>query len=208
MKIIVEAALKNIHKLVTHGKDINESFSYVCNELLLTEDEKKDVESLLKDEKKPSKDNPYPNSIYFTVPDEIDDATGVLMYQNVPWDSKGSNDEKNYIQFSDDETLAKAMKALGRKYDFVDNDVKVIGSISFDNISDYKKVLDFMLKNGMLVNFTDSSELDDIEDVSEDTDETQNSGKSVVAKQKSKIEKTDPVKFKTFRSSVVRQRIK
>lgn len=208
MSVITEMAIEAI---VKHSEkrniSLDESFKVISDSMMLTEDEKKDVADGLKDNKKTTKENPYPNSIYFTVPDEIDDATGMLMYQNVPWESKGATDEKNYIQFANNDTLSSAMKVLGRKYDFVDNDVKIVGTINFDNVSDYKKVLDFMLKQGMLVNFSDPSELDDIQ-IAEDDDQENNEGKSVVAKSKSKVEKADPIKFKSFRSSVVREKIK
>lgn len=207
MSVITEMAIESIKRYSEkNNKTINEAFNDVASSMFLTEDEKKEVLSGLKSNPKATKENPYPNSIYFTVPEEVDDATGVLMYQNVPWESKGS-DDKNYIQFANNEVLSNAMKALGRRYDFVDNDVKIVGSINFDNISDYKKVLDFMQKQKMLINYTDPSELDEIE-ITEDESEDNETGKSVVAKSKDNLEKADPIKFKSFRSSVVRQRIK
>lgn len=205
MSVMTEMAISAIKKHADKNDiSLNESFEILKKEMFLSEDEEKEVSDKLKGSKA-TKENPYPNAIYFTFPDEVDDATGMLMYQNVPWESKGT-DDKNYIQFANDEVLSNAMKALGRKYDFVDNDVKIVGSINFDNIADYKKVLDFMQKQKMLINFTDPSGLDDIE-LTEDEDKI-DTGKSVVAKSKDKIENVDPVKSKSFRSSVVRERLK
>lgn len=209
MSVITEMAVHAIkNHAIRNNMEIGKAFDILSEAMLLSEDEKKEVSDGLNKSSKVTKENPYPNSIYFTVPDEIDDATGLLMYQNIPWESKGSTEEKNYIQFGNNETLNSAMKALNRKYDFVDNDVKIVGSINFDNVDDYKKVLDFMMKQGMLVNFTDPSELDDIAISEESDDENNNDGTSVVAKPKNKLEKADPHKFKTFRSSIVRQKIK
>lgn len=210
-KVIVENAINNIKQYASiNHVEFKEAIEPISKTLHLTPDEIIDVtEAIELDGKiKPTKENPYPNSVYFSDPNDIDSAVGMLMYNNVPWDAKGSGNDRNYIQFQNQDSLNKGMKAIGRKWDFVDNDVRTVGTVAFDNIKDYKKVLDFMNKQGMLVNYGDTTDLDEDPSLVEDEDTGSTEGKSVVAKLKNNNEKPDPVRYKTHRASVIRQRLK
>ena len=118
MKYMVEQAVINVNILVEkYNMAEDKAITKVSNKMELSEEEIDEVKNALKEDTKKSKENPYPASIYFTVPDEIDDVAGVLMYNNIPWESKGSDEDKNYIQFAGDENLSKAMSSLNRKYE-------------------------------------------------------------------------------------------
>lgn len=99
--------------------------------------------------------------IYFDDNAQAEQATGMLMYKGIPWQSRGQDDDKHYIQFDSPETTDKAYGALSRKWDFVDQDPKKVAKIEFDNMADFQKVMDFMLKQGMVMDFGGEEELDE-----------------------------------------------
>lgn len=205
-KIILETLINEAeHKIRTkikEGTDVGVAITEVADDMELDKSEIEDLQTIFREPKKAlaTKDNPHPNSIYFKNSDDVDSAIGVLMYNNIPWESK---DEDSYIQFNDQDTLEKAMKALNRKWDFIDNKRNNVATISFDNISDYKKVLDFINRSGMFINFDEDVKLDKEDD---DTSKEDNNGRSFKSEPKKIKEKIDPQKNKDQRALVVRKR--
>lgn len=213
-KIIRDVLLKEAEELVRErvkkGDKVNDALNEISDDMELTDDETEELNNVFIEPEKPlsTPDNPYPNSIYFNDSDDVDSAIGVLMYNNIPWDSKSTGGEDGYIQFTDQNSLSKAMTSLNRKWDFIDNNRNNVASISFDNISDYRKVLDFINKSGMFVNFDNTIELDEDESLSEKEKTIDYSGRSFRAENKKIKEKIDPLKNKDQRSLVVRKRFR
>ena len=213
-KIVLHALLEEaeykVREKIKKGKSQGESIKEVSSDMKLENDETEELENIFNNPSKPvaTEDNPYPNSIYFNDPSDINSAVGVLMYNNIPWDSKGVDTDTPYIQFNDQESLSKAMNSLGRKWDFVNNKQDNVASISFDNVSDYKKVLDFILKSGMFVNFSDSQGLDEDVNQVEKEKVIDHSGRSFRAETKKLKEKVDPIRNKEQRSVKIRKRFK
>lgn len=87
------------------------------------------------------------NAIYFSSPDELETAQGVLMYKGIPWLRKG----ENFMEFQDGTFVTQAHDALKRRWDFVNQDERTVAVIEFDNIADYEKVLDFIASKNMTV---------------------------------------------------------
>ncbi|AXH72730.1 MAG: hypothetical protein [Caudoviricetes sp.] len=204
--ILLTEAEEKIRERVKKGEKLDTALKEISDDMELSDDETNDLQSVFNEPQKAlsTPDNPYPNAIYFNNPEDVDSAVGVLMYNNIPWDSKNSEDG-SYIQFGDQASLSKAITSLNRKWDFIDNKKDNIASISFDNIADYKKVLDFITKSGMFINFDNSIELD--EDVSIDKKTPiDTNGRSFRAENKKIKEKIDPIKNKEQRSLVVRKR--
>lgn len=211
-KIVITALLEEaeykIREKVKKGKDKNEAIKEVSDDMNLDGNEQDALQTIFDNPTAAvaTEENPYPNSIYFEDPADITSAIGVLMYSNIPWESKSANTENPYIQFADQNSLKKAMDVLNRKWDFINNQRDNVATISFDNISDYKKVMDFINKNGMFINFDDNSELD--EDIAQVEKEKviDHNGRSFKAANKKLKEKIDPIKNKNQRSLVVRRR--
>lgn len=90
---------------------------------------------------------PDSNAIYFSSPDELETAMGVLMYKGIPWISKNEDS----VVFQDSSFVAKAHDALKRRWDFVNNDERTVAILEFDNLDDYQKVLDFLATKNMTV---------------------------------------------------------
>lgn len=207
--VLLKEAEELIRERVKKGDKLDDALNEISDDMELTDDESNDLNNIFIEPEKPlsTPDNPYPNSIYFNDPDDVNSAVGVLMYNNIPWDSKGYSDD-NYIQFSDQKSLEKAMTSLNRKWDFIDNNRNNVATISFDNISDYKKVLDFINKSGLFVNFDSSTELDEDVSLSEKDKPVDHSGRSFKAESKKIKEKIDPIKNKDQRSLIVRKRFR
>lgn len=211
-KLVLEALLEEaeykVREKVKKGKKQDEAIKEVSDDMELADNESNALQNIFDKPVTPlsTADNPYPNSIYFNDPSDINSAVGVLMYNNIPWDSKGVDEQNPYVQFSNQDSLSKAMSALGRKWDFINNKQDNVATISFDNVSDYKKVLDFIMKTGMFVNFDTAEGLD--EDVGQIEKEkvVDHSGRSFKAQPKKLKEKVDPIRNKTQRSLVVRKR--
>jgi hypothetical protein len=99
--------------------------------------------------------------IYFESQEQLDEAVGNLMDRGIAWSHKNSDGEKPYVQFSDDSALAEAQSALRRKYDFVESRQRLVASVQFDNLADYSKVLEYMRRQGMLIEYKDNMDLDE-----------------------------------------------
>lgn len=208
--VILKEAEELVRERVKKGDNLDKALNEISDDMELTDDETEDLNNIFIEPEKPlsTPENPFPNSIYFNDPDDVNSAVGVLMYNNIPWDSKGTGGDNSYIQFNDQNSLSKAMTSLNRKWDFIDNNRDNVASISFDNISDYKKVLDFINKSGMFVNFDSTTELDEDTALSEKDKPLDYTGRSFKAECKKIKEKIDPVKNKDQRSLIVRKRFR
>jgi hypothetical protein len=107
------------------------------------------------------------NSIFFESADELDQATGILMYKGIPWASKGANESKHSITFESQEALTKAHNALKRRWDFVESNSRKVAVIEFDNLNDYAAVLEFISRKGSMLETYDAGSLDEDFDVSQ-----------------------------------------
>lgn len=99
--------------------------------------------------------------IWFEDAAQADQATGMLMYKSIPWQSRGMEDNQSYIQFDNAEQLDRAYGALSRRWDFIDQNPKKVAMIEFDNLDDYQRVVDFMIRQGMSVDFNADQNLDE-----------------------------------------------
>lgn len=164
--LVTEAQFRVVEH-TNKGAVLDEAISQVARELQLEEAE---VEELTQRAKK--KPNPKPvkeddevdmddlmselgsgetddteHAIYFSSPDELETAVGVLMYKGIPWLRKGDD----FLEFQDSSFVAKAHDALKRRWDFVNKDERTVAVLEFDNIDDYQKVLDFIASKNMTV---------------------------------------------------------
>ena len=210
LSALLEEAEYKVRKKVKSGKEQKDAIKEVSDDMELNDLESDALVDIFDKPEVPlsTPDNPYPNSIYFNDPADINSAVGLLMYNNIPWNAKGSDDNTQYIQFSDQDSLAKAMTALGRKWDFINNKQDNVATISFDNINDYKKVMDFITKSGMFINFNNETNLDEDINQLEKEKVVDHSGRSFKAASKKLKEKIDPVRNKDQRSMVVRKRFR
>jgi hypothetical protein len=102
---------------------------------------------------------PSSDCIYFENAEEADQAAGILMYKGIPWKSKDSANNKPFIQFDDKAGMDEAHEALKRRWDFVESSDRKVAVVEFDNLSDYERVVEYMHKQGMLVDFGGDHEL-------------------------------------------------
>ena len=160
--------------------------------------------------------------IYFDNQKQLDEAVQHLMDRSIDWSQKSSGENKSFVQFADSNKLAEAQSALRRKYDFVESRQRLVASMQFDNLHDYSKVLEFMRRQGMLIEYSGDVDLDEdydqyISRIAEEkrTAEKENrpytESKSVTSfVAKSRIDSTksrvDPVKESRFRMANARKR--
>src|SRR5690606_26640106 len=96
-----------------------------------------------------------PNTITFNSSEEADQAAGILMYKSIPW----SNKSNGQITFEDKTTLDKAHDALKRRWDFVETAERKVAVIEFDSLGEYERVVEFMQRSGMLLDFAGGDDL-------------------------------------------------
>lgn len=101
------------------------------------------------------------NSIFFESADELDQATGILMYKGIPWANKGMDGSKHSVTFESQEALTKAHSALKRRWDFVESNSRKVAVIEFDNLDDYASVLEFIGRKGSMLETYDAGALDE-----------------------------------------------
>lgn len=159
--ILVEAAIKKIERLLK-TKPLSEALQIVKEDYELNDEETNKIDDILSKNDGEVTDDEDTNTgvssssvtidhtsyvIYFESEEELSDSIGRLMYNRIPWEEQ-SSEGKNFIKFKNDVDLSKAIKIL-TKYNFIaDADIS-IASICFDNMDDFKKVLNFIKKNDM-----------------------------------------------------------
>lgn len=172
--LVTEAQFRVVEH-TNKGVDLNEAIAEVAREMELEESEIQELSTRAKkapmpkpvveddgeaEEAETSEDQQSePHSIEFNDADELETAIGVLMYKGIPWISKGSN----YVSFDDDATVKQAHEALKRRWDFINADERTVATISFDNIADYNKVLDFIAGKNMTVLMSDDELTEDLD---------------------------------------------
>lgn len=172
--LLAEASIK-VGKLVQKGRSLDESVARVAKLMELTESETAELSERTKKAPPVKKEKPEPKeevkeeeisdsapkglaeSLYFGSLEEVEQATGVLMHKGIAWGSKGSDGQGHYLQFESQAQLEKAHEALKRRWDFVDNHPRKVAVVEFDNLLDYQKVLEFMNKSGLMIEFDDKS---------------------------------------------------
>lgn len=180
--LIAEASIK-VGKLVRRGKSLDESVSSVAQEMELTEEEaaeltkrtkkappktkaKETPKSEIKEETIEEEESLLPESLYFGSLEEVEQATGVLMAKGIAWGSKGSDGSGHYLQFESQVQLEKAHGALKRRWDFVDKKPRKVAMVEFDNLADFERVLEFMNKQGLMIEFDQNDDISLDEDLS------------------------------------------
>jgi hypothetical protein len=185
---MITEATDRVRRLVNRGRPVHESVDQIIAELELTE---KEGEALKVRTKKmsPKKAAPAPKqevvavkedlidealgetlaeSIYFNTIEEASQATGILMYKSIPWTNKGEEGDRHFMQFESREILEKAKDALKRRWEFVENRQRKVAVVEFDNLQDYDKVLEYMNKQGMMLEWIQSGDqLDEDADLEE-----------------------------------------
>ncbi len=182
-KVIFEALLTNAEELARrctrNGTPLVDAYKLVRDHFSLNGVERSVLAERLRkpdpvqqnnipDTAKVSEDVDRNNVIYFEGATDLDEATRILMDKSIDWSEKNSDNDRPYVQFNDDHKLAEAHSALRRKWDFVESRKRLVADVQFDNLNDYSKVLEFMRRQGMLLEFSNGVELD------EDYDQIQN----------------------------------
>jgi hypothetical protein len=160
--------------------------------------------------------------LYFENTDELDEAVQILMDKSIDWTEKATTATRPYVQFADDTKLSEAQSALRRKWDFVESRKRLVAAVQFDNLRDYTKVLEFMRRQGMLLEFNEGLTLDEDYDqlqtnaaTEQKSAEKENRPYSIgeqvtsfVAKSRSPRQKSrvDPVKESRFRAVYTRRK--
>lgn len=170
--LLAEASIK-VSKLVRKGKSLDESIKHVAKAMELTEAEatelaertkkdppKKPEPKAVAQEVKEEEITETPNSdlnesLYFSSLEEVEQATGVLMHKGIAWGSKGTDGSGHYLQFESKVQLEKAHDALKRRWDFVGKSPRKVAVVEFDNLQDYEKVMEFMNKSGLMIEFAE-----------------------------------------------------
>lgn len=152
---LVEAAVNQIKNLNLTGLQLQEKIKEVSDDMELEPEEIDQLKVQLTGPEFPVVPNndTMDNMIWFDSEEDWNQAVGMLMYKAVAWSSKGELNGKFFIELPDKETLLSAHETIKRRWDFVDSVKRVVGLIQFDNLKDYSKVLDFILKSNMVVEF-------------------------------------------------------
>lgn len=169
--LLAEASIK-VGKLMNRGRTLEESVAKIAKSMELTEAEATELAARTKKDP-PKKAEPKPKveeikeenldakpqdineSLYFGSLEEVEQATGVLMHKGIAWGSKGSDGSGHYLQFESSAQLEKAHGALKRRWDFVGKTPRKVAVVEFDNLQDYEKVMEFMNKSGLMIEFAD-----------------------------------------------------
>ena len=82
------------------------------------------------------------------------------MYKKIPWKEKGTDGASSFVQFENANRLKEAQDALGRRWDFIEKEPRKVAVIEFDDLTMYQRIVEYMQKNNMIVDFgTGSHEL-------------------------------------------------
>lgn len=151
--LLLEAE-KEVKKLVKKGKSRKEATKKVAEDMGLDDEEtgalSDRVEALpVAAMPAPADLAPDANVIHFKSPEEVDQASGILMYKNLPWRMKSTN--PGFISFDNEEMLMEAKDALKRRWDFLEDQNRTVATIEFDNLDEYNKVLDFIRRSNFTV---------------------------------------------------------
>lgn len=169
--LLLEAE-KKVKKLVAKGADRQKAAKKVAKDMDLTVNETDElvanVEALpVQDIPGPTDLAPTDNVLNFKDQEEVEQAAGILMYKSMPWRMKSTSPA--FISFDNAESLNKAKDALKRRWDFLENIDRTVAVIAFDNLDEYKKVLDYIERSHFIVTpITDESKTQSGMDLSED----------------------------------------
>ena len=159
--LLLEAE-KEVKKLVKKGKTRKEATKKVAEDMGLDSAEAEELD--MRVDAAPVADMPAPadmapdaNVIHFKSPEEVDQASGILMYKNLPWRMKSAN--PCFISFDTEAALMEAKDALKRRWDFLEDQNRTVASIEFDNLDEYNKVLDFVRRSNFTVVPTENTNL-------------------------------------------------
>lgn len=158
--LLAEAEAK-VKKLVKKGSSRKEATDKVAEDMDLTFNEVDEltnrIDALPVEElPEPADMNPTANTLNFKSPEEVEQAAGMLMFKQIPWRMKSTN--PCFISFDSPQILTEARNTLKRRWDFLENENRTVASISFDNLDEYNKVVDFMRRQGFTVD-ADSSDM-------------------------------------------------
>lgn len=145
MSKLIELAQQMVSMLMESGTPKKDAIKQIAVETGLNDKEKDQLERSLDDE--PQEPILIPTNRILFDGDDVEAATGILMYKSIPWASK----DQDQITFDNVEDLDRAKSVLARRWDFVDSDPQIVASIEFDNLDDYEQVLDFIKSKKLLV---------------------------------------------------------
>lgn len=162
LETLLAEATKKVSKLVKKGKDRKDAVKEVAEDMDLTDVETDELETRIEaipaDEMPSLADlKPEANVINFTNPDEVEQASGILMYKSIPWRVKSVNPP--FISFDTKDELVEAKDALKRRWDFLEGCNRTVGVVEFDNLDEFEKVLDFIRRSGFMTENTPSDDL-------------------------------------------------
>jgi hypothetical protein len=227
-QIVFEAMLAQaVKQVASHPGTIEEAIAAVALDLELTNEERNALAERAKkssklvmepvEEAEPADAEPMQapvvsgNAMHFASEDDLDSAAGMLMYKSVPWKSKSKDGGEYLVEFDDADTLKEAMGVLKRKFDFVEHGKRRVGVVEFDNLADYGKVMEFMKKQGMMIESADMGPLDEDIDLQEQMNEELGGSvgaRSYAAKPKGLAGEFNVVEDSAARAVVVRKRWK
>jgi hypothetical protein len=159
--LLLEAE-KRVKKLVRKGRERKEAVKEVADEMNLDSDEADELEVRVDDAPAsempaPADLNPEANVITFKGAEQVEQASGILMYKKIAWRIKSANPA--FISFDSPSELLEAKDALKRRWDFLEDANRTVASIEFDNLDEYNKVLEFIKKSHMIVELADTDNL-------------------------------------------------
>ncbi|MNK39759.1 hypothetical protein D3C87_583790 [compost metagenome] len=188
--LLLEAEAK-VKKLVKKGKSRKDATAKVAEDMDLDPVETGELAARV--DAAPAAEMPAPadlapdsNVINFKSPEEVEQASGMLMYKNIPWRMKSIN--PGFLSFDNQEALMEAKEALKRRWDFLEDQNRTVANIEFDNLDEYNKVLDFIRRSNFTVVPTSTDNLS--EDIMDELAEAAGSTKGGRAK---KISESDIV---------------
>lgn len=159
--LLLEAE-KKVKKLVKKGKDRKTAVKEVADEMNLDSPEADELE--LRVDAAPAAEMPSPtdlnpdsNIITFKGSEQVEQASGILMYKKIAWKIKSTNPP--FISFDSPTDLNEAKDALKRRWDFLEDANRTVAVIEFDNLDEYNKVVDFIKKSNMIVELGDTGNL-------------------------------------------------
>lgn len=214
--ILCETAEAEIRRSIKSGVSMEDAINSAKDKFELSEEEMEQIDGNLNSQDKkletPENKNLKENTIYFPLQEDQDNAVGMLMYKGIPWAEKGIDESgKPFIQFANESDINSARELMKKKWDFIDNKDKAVANILFDNLNDYTKVMEFIKKNKMLVDFEDKEDLDEDADIVD----AMNAKQKVTAKRSFRARRKDvkednfaPEKSKSFRNAIIRKRWK
>lgn len=167
--VILEALLaegeEKVTKLLKKGKKKESAVAAVAKDMDLTFSEAEALKARVAT-KKPTivtaeaapVSAPENDCLFFESAEEADQAAGILMYKGIPWKSK-DNSSKPFIQFENLDAMRSAHDALKRRWDFVESNERKVAVVEFDNLGDFERVMEYMTKQGMLLDYGSDTSL-------------------------------------------------